>query len=74
MACSEIRAAKVADCSDKPLTFLRKSCTLERAKIATGIIFEPKAARRCVKHVFDRCYAAPLDANPFEASSTEART
>jgi len=64
LACSEVRAAKVAECSGHYFDYFKRSCVAAHATRSTAVMFEPRRAEQCVGKVFERCIAAPLTANP----------
>lgn len=78
LACSEVRAAREAECSQDtylkafPMpevarSYLHKRCTQIHSIQATSAMF-PMDAERCVKKAFDRCFH---DHVPFSDSSVD---
>lgn len=62
LACSEIRAAREAECYRSfPLEWLRKRCVTSTATRSTQNMF-PAQGAACVAEVFERCMA---DTRPF---------
>ena len=80
LACSEVRAAREAECSETtylkafPLpdvarSYLHKRCTRQHATQATSAMF-PRRASSCIEAAFERCFN---DHVPFrEQPMTEA--
>jgi len=57
LACSEIRAAKLAECyASWNLGGVKKRCTRNFAKTSTRMVFGPIHGPVCVDAVFDECY------------------
>jgi len=61
LAKSEVRAAREAECADNNLSFTKRYCVQEKARLATGNMF-PKTGRDCVGKVFEE---AMKDYAPF---------
>jgi inner membrane protease ATP23 len=57
LACSEIRAAKLAECyASWNLGGVKKRCTRNFAETSTRMVFGPIHGPVCVDAVFDQCY------------------
>lgn len=54
LACSEIRAASLAECVDKKPNFLYKHCVRSTAGLSTSLVFSG-IGKSCVQAMFDTC-------------------
>lgn len=72
LAKSEVRAAREAECADTTMSFTKRYCAKERAKVATGNMF-PDLGNKCVAAVFEE---AMEDKAPFSdhKGSRESRS
>ena len=64
LACSEVRAARAAECSHLSFDWAKRSCTQSLAERATMTVMGPEKGTRCVANVFTKCFASKLDRNP----------
>jgi Peptidase M76 family len=64
LACSEVRAARAAECSSMSFEWAKKSCSQTRAVLATSIVLGQDKGAKCVSKVFGRCYGSSPDLDP----------
>jgi len=63
LACSEVRAAKFAEChASWELGGVKKRCASNFAKISTRMVFGPTDGPHCVDYVLNECYDKRIDA------------
>lgn len=73
LAKSEVRAAREAECADASLSFTKRYCAKEKARVATKNMF-PDLGNKCVAAVFEEAMA---DKAPFfdkERSQSDENT
>jgi hypothetical protein len=63
LACSEIRAASIAECYGVVPSFLRRRCMRDKAWVSTEMVF-PGVGGRCVDGVFEACRDSKPDEDP----------
>ena len=63
LACSEVRAAKYAECNASwEFGGVKKRCASNFAKISTRMVFGPTDGPQCVDYVLNECYDKRIDA------------
>lgn len=71
LACSEVRAAGMAECHGLGSVRRRRACVLDKARMSTGMVF-PGVGAACVEAVFPLCFDTPSSVDPTRSPAYRA--